>query len=73
MSENNGAGWRADYAAVEARILARAAVETDLYRSSAAGFYGVPVDQVTPEQRAAEKKRLFAKAYGVRPKPGSPI
>ncbi len=71
-------GWRllsADYSQVELRILAHisgdeyllAAFERgeDIHASAAAKVYGIPLSQVTKEQRAVAKMMNFATSYGV--------
>jgi DNA polymerase-1 len=65
----------ADYSQVELRILAHisgdeyllAAFERgeDIHASAAAKVYGVPLSQVTKEQRAVAKMMNFATSYGV--------
>ncbi len=67
----------ADYSQVELRILAHicedeyllAAFERgeDIHASAAAKVYGVPLAQVTKEQRAVAKMMNFATSYGVTP------
>lgn len=37
----------------------------DQYKRLAAKMFGVPLDQVTPEQRRVAKARYFSAAYGV--------
>lgn len=72
------AGWlllSADYSQVELRILAHisgdeyllAAFERgeDIHASAAAKVYGIPLSQVTKEQRAVAKMMNFATSYGV--------
>ncbi|MCX7707163.1 MAG: DNA polymerase I [Anaerolineae bacterium] len=71
-------GWKllsADYSQVELRILAHisgdeyllAAFERgeDIHASAAAKVYGIPLSQVTKEQRAVAKMMNFATSYGV--------
>jgi DNA polymerase I len=65
----------ADYSQVELRILAHitqdeymlAAFERgeDIHASAAAKVYGVPLNQVSKEQRAVAKMMNFATSYGV--------
>jgi DNA polymerase-1 len=65
----------ADYSQVELRILAHicgdeyllAAFERgeDIHASAAAKVYGVPLSQITKEQRAVAKMMNFATSYGV--------
>jgi DNA polymerase-1 len=71
-------GWlllAADYSQVELRVLAHisgdpamlAAFERgeDIHASTAAAIYGVPLDQVTRDQRRVAKMTNFAISYGV--------
>ncbi len=71
-------GWRllaADYSQVELRVLAHVSGDPamlaafrrgeDIHASTAASIYGVPLDQVTPEQRRVAKMTNFAISYGV--------
>ncbi len=71
-------GWRllsADYSQVELRILAHISGDEyllaafargeDIHASAAAKVYGVPLNQVTKEQRAVAKMMNFATSYGV--------
>lgn len=71
-------GWRllsADYSQVELRILAHISGDEyllaafargeDIHASAAAKVYGVPLSQVTKEQRAVAKMMNFATSYGV--------
>ncbi|WP_334135979.1 DNA polymerase I, partial [Tepidimonas sp.] len=73
-------GWRiasADYSQIELRIMAhlsedpallRAFAEgQDVHRATAAEVFGVPVDQVTPEQRRYAKTINFGLIYGMSP------
>jgi DNA polymerase-1 len=67
----------ADYSQIELRILAHfsgdpAFVEAfnarrDIHRQTAAIMFGVPVEDVTPEMRAAAKTVNFATIYGIGP------
>ncbi len=67
----------ADYSQIELRVLAHlsedpnliAAFEagTDIHRAVAAEVCGVPVDQVTDEQRSAAKMVNFGIVYGITP------
>jgi DNA polymerase-1 len=71
-------GWRllsADYSQVELRILAHISGDEyllaafargeDIHASAAAKVYGIPISQVTKEQRAVAKMMNFATSYGV--------
>ena len=71
-------GWlllAADYSQVELRILAHISGDPtmlaafargeDIHASTAAAIYGVPLDQVTPQQRRVAKTTNFAISYGV--------
>jgi DNA polymerase-1 len=71
-------GWRllsADYSQVELRILAHISEDEnllaafahgeDIHASAASRVYGVPIDEVTKEQRAVAKMMNFATSYGV--------
>ncbi len=71
-------GWQllsADYSQVELRILAHISGDEhllaafgrgeDIHASAAAKVYGVPLDQVTKEQRSVAKMMNFATSYGV--------
>jgi DNA polymerase-1 len=71
-------GWRllsADYSQVELRILAHISGDEyllaafargeDIHASAASKVYGVPISQVTKEQRAVAKMMNFATSYGV--------
>ncbi len=71
-------GWlllSADYSQVELRILAHISGDEyllaafdrgeDIHASAAAKVYGVPLRQVTKEQRAVAKMMNFATSYGV--------
>ncbi|MBM4456973.1 MAG: DNA polymerase I [Chloroflexi bacterium] len=71
-------GWlllSADYSQVELRILAHISGDEyllaafgrgeDIHASAAAKVYGVPLSQVTKEQRAVAKMMNFATSYGV--------
>jgi DNA polymerase-1 len=71
-------GWRllsADYSQVELRILAHISGDEyllaafargeDIHASAASKVYGVPLNQVTKEQRAVAKMMNFATSYGV--------
>ncbi len=71
-------GWRllsADYSQVELRILAHISGDAyllaafgrgeDIHASAAAKVYGVPLSQVTKEQRSVAKMMNFATSYGV--------
>ncbi|MEJ5200144.1 MAG: DNA polymerase I, partial [Anaerolineae bacterium] len=71
-------GWRllsADYSQVELRILAHISGDEyllaafargeDIHASAAAKVYGIPLSQVTKEQRAVAKMMNFATSYGV--------
>jgi len=42
----------------------RVAVVSDIHRKTAAEMFGVPEDEVTPEQRRAAKNRNFPLLYG---------
>lgn len=65
----------ADYSQVELRILAHISQDqnmlaafragADIHRTTAAIIYGVPPEQVTPEQRSIAKMVNFATSYGV--------
>ncbi len=65
----------ADYSQVELRILAHISGDEyllaafdrgeDIHASAAAKVYGVPLNQVTKEQRAVAKMMNFATSYGV--------
>jgi DNA polymerase-1 len=65
----------ADYSQVELRILAHIcedeymlaafARDEDIHASAAAKVYGVPLNQVTKEQRSVAKMMNFATSYGV--------
>ncbi len=65
----------ADYSQVELRILAHITQDQymlaafargeDIHASAAAKVYGVPISQVTKEQRAVAKMMNFATSYGV--------
>ncbi len=65
----------ADYSQVELRILAHISGDEnllaafahgeDIHASAAARIYGVPLSQVTKEQRAVAKMMNFATSYGV--------
>ena len=64
----------ADYSQIELRILAHFSGDTafvaafragkDIHRETAAIIYGLPVEQVTPQMRAAAKTVNFATIYG---------
>lgn len=65
-----------DYSSVEARILAYAAEDknyidtvnqTDIHRANAAKMFGIPVEDVTSEQRTAAKVLSFSIPYGASP------
>jgi DNA polymerase I len=71
-------GWRllsADYSQVELRILAHVSHDRnllaafargeDIHSSAAAAIYGVPLSQVSKEQRNVAKMMNFATSYGV--------
>ncbi len=71
-------GWQllsADYSQVELRILAHISGDEyllaafgrgeDIHASAAAKVYGVPLGQVTKEQRSVAKMMNFATSYGV--------
>ena len=71
-------GWRllsADYSQVELRILAHIsgdeyllaafARDEDIHASAASKVYGIPISQVSKEQRAVAKMMNFATSYGV--------
>ncbi|MGQ9490774.1 MAG: DNA polymerase I [Anaerolineae bacterium] len=71
-------GWKllsADYSQVELRILAHISGDEyllaafargeDIHASAAAKVYGIPLSQVTKEQRAVAKMMNFATSYGV--------
>jgi DNA polymerase I len=71
-------GWRllsADYSQVELRILAHISGDEyllaafargeDIHASAASKVYGIPISQVTKEQRAVAKMMNFATSYGV--------
>ncbi len=71
-------GWRllsADYSQVELRILAHVSGDEyllaafdrdeDIHASAASKVYGVPLNQVTKEQRSVAKMMNFATSYGV--------
>jgi DNA polymerase-1 len=65
----------ADYSQIELRILAHVSGEEslveafrrgeDIHRRTAAEVFGVPLDQVTPQQRDVAKTTNFAVIYGV--------
>lgn len=67
----------ADYSQIEMRIMAhlsgdRGLIEAfasgeDLHRTMAAMVFGVPVDEVTPEQRSRIKATSYGLAYGLSP------
>ena len=67
----------ADYAQIELRVLAelsgdaalRAEFERggDVHRGAAAAIAGIPIEQVTPEQRRAAKAIVFGTTYGSGP------
>jgi DNA polymerase-1 len=66
-----------DYSQVELRILAHIAEDEamlanfaaglDIHAATAAQVYGIPIEQVTPEQRSVAKMMNFATSYGVSP------
>ena len=71
-------GWlllAADYSQVELRVLAHISGDAtmlaafargeDIHASTAAAIYGVPLDEVTPDQRRVAKTTNFAISYGV--------
>jgi DNA polymerase-1 len=71
-------GWlllAADYSQVELRVLAHISGDPamlaafqrgqDIHASTAAAIYGVPLSQVTPDQRRVAKMTNFAVSYGV--------
>jgi DNA polymerase-1 len=71
-------GWRllsADYSQVELRILAHISEDEyllaafargeDIHASAASKVYGIPISQVSKEQRAVAKMMNFATSYGV--------
>jgi DNA polymerase-1 len=71
-------GWRllsADYSQVELRILAHISGDEyllaafargeDIHASAASKVYGIPISQVSKEQRAVAKMMNFATSYGV--------
>jgi DNA polymerase-1 len=71
-------GWlllSADYSQVELRILAHIARDEsllaafhrgeDIHASAAANVYGVPIEQITKDQRGVAKMMNFATSYGV--------
>jgi DNA polymerase-1 len=71
-------GWlllAADYSQVELRVLAHISGDPamlaafargeDIHASTAAAIYGVPLDEVTPDQRRVAKMTNFAISYGV--------
>ncbi len=71
-------GWKllsADYSQVELRILAHISGDEyllaafargeDIHASAAAKVYGIPLSQVTKEQRSVAKMMNFATSYGV--------
>ena len=71
-------GWlllAADYSQVELRVLAHISGDPamlaafargeDIHASTAAAIYGVPLSEVTPEQRRIAKMTNFAISYGV--------
>ncbi|MEK6768424.1 MAG: DNA polymerase I [Gemmatimonadota bacterium] len=73
-------GWRyvvADYSQIELRLLAHLSGDSafvsafqaggDIHRQTAAVIFGVPVDDVTAEQRARAKTINFATIYGQGP------
>jgi hypothetical protein len=53
----------ANFAALEARVLAWYAAAKDLHRARASMMYGVPYDQVTPQQREAGKRANAAELF----------
>lgn len=65
----------ADYSQVELRVLAHISQDAamlaafragaDIHKTTAATIYGVPLEQVTPEQRSIAKMVNFATSYGV--------
>ncbi len=64
----------ADYNAIEARMLLWLAGDPglsvfstgrDIYKEMAAAVYGIPVEQVTPEQRALGKIAILGLGYGM--------
>lgn len=65
----------ADYTQVELRVLAHISQDAamlaafragaDIHKTTAATIYGVPLEQVTPEQRSIAKMVNFATSYGV--------
>lgn len=67
----------ADFAAIEARVLGWAAgckkmieqfkAGADLYKEMASTIYGVPVDQVTSDQRQLGKAAILGAGYGMGP------
>jgi DNA polymerase-1 len=72
------AGWRllsADYSQVELRILAHISKDEyllaafargeDIHASAASKVYGIPLSQVTKDQRSVAKMMNFATSYGV--------
>jgi DNA polymerase-1 len=71
-------GWlllAADYSQVELRVLAHISGDPamlaafsrgeDIHASTAAAIYGVPLEEVTPDQRRVAKMTNFAISYGV--------
>ncbi len=74
------AGWQllaVDYSQVELRIVAHIAQDEamlaafragqDIHAATAAAIYGVPIEQVTPEQRRHAKAINFGLIYGMSP------
>jgi DNA polymerase I-like protein with 3'-5' exonuclease and polymerase domains len=55
-----------DFAALEARLAAYAQTATDPHKARAAQLFGIPVDAVTPEQRAVGKRDNYRVAYSTR-------
>jgi DNA polymerase-1 len=75
IAETGNVLLSADYSQVELRILAHIcgdeyllaafARDEDIHASAAAKVYGVPLSQVTKEQRSVAKMMNFATSYGV--------
>jgi DNA polymerase-1 len=75
IAETGNVLLSADYSQVELRILAHIcgdeyllaafARDEDIHASAAAKVYGVPLNQVTKEQRSVAKMMNFATSYGV--------
>ena len=55
-----------DFAALEARVMAQEAKGHDVITATAAEYYGVPIEKVTPIQRAFIKNIAFGLTYSFR-------